>query len=175
MDMSLKYIDDSDKCYGVTGMAIGIVALDSESLLESLSLDADPGNSVKFMPEYYFSGNPRLSARIAWNEILRHFQLSMAMMISNVMCRYYVGRHTSISDELRKVMLETVSNEGHDTCSLDDDEISNLFAKSYNYLHRLFSHNGVQAVASDFARTLSARRQLTRSEVIEELRALSML
>lgn len=175
METSLKYTDENDKCYGVTGMAIGIVALDSEELLDSLSLDADSGESVKFTSEYYFSGNPRMSAKIAWNEILRHFQLSTAMMISNLMCRHYVCRHTVITDDLRKAMLEIASAEGRDTCSLDDDEINDMFVKSYNYLHRLFNHNGVQAVAVDFARKLSARRTLTRAEVIDELRALAML
>lgn len=175
METSLKYTDENDKCYGVTGMAIGIVALDSEELLDSLSLDADSGDSVKFTSEYYFSGNPRLSAKIAWNEILRHFQLSTAMMISNVMCRHYVCRHAAIPDDLRKAMLDIAAAEGRDTCSLDDDEINDMFVKSYNYLHRLFNHNGVQSVAVDFARTLSTRRHLTRAEVIEELRALAML
>lgn len=175
MKTSLKYTDENDKCYGVTGMAIGIVALDSEELLDSLSLDTDSGDSVKFTSEYYFSGNPRLSAKIAWNEILRHFQLSIAMMISNVMCRHYVSRHATISDDIRKAMMEIATAEGRDTCSLDDDEINGMFVKSYNYLHRLFNHTGVQAVANDFARTLSARRSLTRSEVVEELRALAML
>lgn len=175
MDISLKYTDESDKCYGVTGMAIGIVALDAESLLESLSLDAEPGDSVKFSSEYYFSGNPRLSARIAWNQILKHFQLSAAMTISNVMCRSYVRRRSAISDEVKAAMLEYIVQEGHDSCSLDDDEINALFTKSFNYLHRLFSHHGVQAIAADFAHTLSNRRQLSRGEVIEQLQALSML
>lgn len=175
MDNCLKYIDDTDKCYGVTGMAIGIVALDAESLLESLSLDAEPGNSVKFTADYYFSGNPRLSARIAWNQILKHFQLSTAMLISNVMCRSYVNSRSAISREMKDAMLGYVAQEGRETCSLDDDEVNKLFTNSFNYLHRLFSHQGVQSVAADFARTLTARRQLSRSEVIEELRALSML
>lgn len=175
MDVSLKYTDDSDKCYGVTGMAIGIVALDGESLLESLSLDAEPGDSVKFSSEYYFSGNPRLSARIAWNQILKHFQLSAAMTISNVLCRSYVGHHAPLTDKIKSAMFECIAQEGRDSCSLDDDEIKALFTKNFNYLHRLFSHHGVQSIADDFARTLSDRRQLSRVEVIEQLQALSML
>lgn len=175
MKKNLKYTDEKDKCYGVTGMAIGIVALDCESMLDSLSLDEEAADSVRFTSDFYFEGNPRVSAKIAWNEILRHFQLSTAMMISNVMCRQYVSRHTPISDDMRKAMLDIALAEGRETCSLDDDEINNLFVKNYNYLYRLFNHNGVQAIADDFARTLTARRSLTRSEVIEELRSLSML
>lgn len=175
MDINLKYTDESDKCYGVTGMAIGIVALDCESLLEALSLDAEPGESVKFSSEYYFSGNPRLSARIAWNEILKHFRLSMAMTISNVLCRSYVGNRRPVSDDVKAAMLDCILQEGHESCSLDDDEINTLFSNSFGYLNRLFAHHGVQSIAVDFARTLADRRVLSRNEVIEQLRALSML
>jgi hypothetical protein len=175
MKADLKYSDENDKCYGLAGMAISIVALDKESLIESMSLDAEPGEAVKFASEFYFSGNPTFSARIAWNEILQHFQLSAAMMISNIMCRAYVHRHKNIPDDVRASMLKLIADEGHDSCSLDDDEISTLFSKNYNYLHRLFNHRGVQDVARKFAKTLAERRSLSRSEVIDELRALSMI
>ncbi len=31
--MKLQYIDENDKCYGITGMAIGMVIWDAENVL----------------------------------------------------------------------------------------------------------------------------------------------
>ena len=39
MAIGLKYIDEDDKCYGITGMAIGIMVCDAENLISSISLD----------------------------------------------------------------------------------------------------------------------------------------
>lgn len=174
MDDTLKYKDADDRCYGVTGMAISIVALDAEQLLDSLTVE-DGEESVTFAPEYYFSGNPRYSARLAWNQILQHFSLTTAMAIGNLMCRRYVRHGEAITPTLARLLKESVADDGRDACSLDDDEIDSLFTRNFNYLHRLFTHSGVQAVARDFAHTLSERRTLSRADVIEELRALSML
>lgn len=174
MDNNLKYKDATDRCYGVTGMAISIVALDAEDLLDSLTIE-EGEEAVKFTPEYYFSGNPRYSARLAWNQILQHFSVTTAMAIGNLMCRYYVLSGKDLSPALTLALKETVASDGRESCQLEDDEIDNLFTRNFNYLHRLFSHGGVQSVARDFANTLSERRTLTRADVIDELRALSLL
>ena len=39
----LSYTNEDDKCYGATGMAIGIVVFDGEDKLAGVGLDADPG------------------------------------------------------------------------------------------------------------------------------------
>lgn len=174
MDETLKYKDAKDRCYGVTGMAISMVALDGEELLQSLTIE-DGHESVEFAPEYYFTGNPRYSARLAWNQILQHFTLTTAMAIGNLMCRQYVLRSESISKNVARALMDEVSYDGRTACSLDDDEIESIFTRNFNYLHRLFTHQGVQTVAHDFARTLSERRTLSRADVVEELRALSLL
>ncbi len=174
MEDTLKYKDADDRCYGVTGMAISIVALDAEELLDSLTID-EGEDTVKFAPEYYFAGNPRYSARLAWNQILQHFSLTTAMAIGNLMCRSYVLRGRAISPTLTQTLKDTVAADGRESCQLDDDEIDSLFSRNFSYLHRLFTHSGVQSVARDFARTLSERRTLSRADVIDELRALSLL
>ena len=53
--MNLKYSDEQDKCYGVTGMAVSLVIWDADDMLAHIDMDAD--ESVEFVPEYYFSGN----------------------------------------------------------------------------------------------------------------------
>ena len=86
----LKYADERDKSYGIAGMAIAVVAYDSESMLASVSMDAEPGHAVEFGSEFYFSGNPRLSAKIAWTEIIKHFRLATGLLVANAMSRHYV-------------------------------------------------------------------------------------
>ena len=172
---TLRYIDDADRCYGLTGMAMGIVIWDCEELLAAIDLDADTDEMMEFTPQFYFAGNPRLSARLAWNQIVEHYRLSMGLMMANVLCRNYVHSHTQVLPETLRLMKEYLIEEGRDICSLDEDEVNVLFDKQLNYLHRLFSHPGVQRVATDFATDLSQRRRMTVGEVIEGFRPLGLL
>lgn len=175
MDSNLSYNCEDDKCYGATGMAISIMVYDSDELLSSISLDAPAHSMVDLIDDFYFSGNPGLSAKSAWNQILRSFNLTMAMTIGNVMCRTMVRDRKAIDDDLRRRLLEIVTTEGLDTCSLEEDECRSLFAKNYNYLYRVFNHQGVHDVAHDFADRLKRARHMTRLEVVEQLRGLRVL
>lgn len=175
MDQDFKYSNEEDRSYGLAGMAVSVVVWDSERLLNAVDIDAEAGEAMEMTQEFYFSGNPGLSAKAAWESMVEHFQLSTAMMVSNVMCRLYVHRNTQIDAGLRRRMLDFAVEEGKESCSLDDDETLRLFDKCYTYCHRVFNHPGVQQVVRDFAGTLRARRRLTRAEVAEELRALSRM
>lgn len=165
--MELKYSDEQDQCYGVTGMAVSLVIWDADDMLARIDLDAD--DNIEFVPEYYFAGNPRLSAKVAWQYILKHYQASMGMMIGNVMCRNYMQHNTTPDSHTRTALLECLEEEGADTCSLETDEIHRLFDRSYSYLDRVFAHSGVQKVVRDFARELQAHRSLSRGDVAEML------
>ncbi len=173
--MKLQYIDENDKCYGITGMAIGMVVWNAEDVLSAVSLDAPAEEVVEFTPDFYFSGNPRLSAKVAWNHILQHYQVSMGMLIGNLLCRSYVLHKEKVDAGARNELLHYLDEEGRDTCSLESDEIERLFNKSYDYLYKIFNHSGVQSLAHDFAHELHDRRRLTRGEVSELLRALHVL
>jgi hypothetical protein len=173
--MDLKYKNEEDKCYGITGMAVSVVVLDADELVSAISLDAEGDEVVEFAPEFYFNGNPRLSAKVAWNHLLQHYQVSMGMLISNVLCRAYVLHKKQVDDKVRKALLKLVDEEGRETCSLESDEIERLFNKNYSYLYKVFNHTGVQRVVQDFAKELTSRRRLTRGEILEQLRALQML
>ncbi|MDE5594227.1 MAG: hypothetical protein K2I89_01460, partial [Muribaculaceae bacterium] len=111
MSSSLKYTDEKDKSYGLTGMAISMIVLDGEEYLSGMSIDAPVGEGVELSQDFYFIGNPRLSAKIAWNEILKHFQLSAGMVISNVMCRSYVQHRRKLSSELVALLKDLVRAE----------------------------------------------------------------
>lgn len=173
--MRLKYTDENDKCYGVTGMAVSLVVLDADHMLARVDLDAAPEDAIEFVPEYYFTGNPRLSPKVAWQYIFKHYQAAMGMMIGNVMCRNYMQHNTAPDREAREALLECLEHEGAEACSLERDEIHGLFDRSYGYLDRVFSHRGVQGVVRDFADQLSVRRSLSRGDVAELLAALHNL
>lgn len=173
--MTLKYTDEDDKCYGITGMAIGIVIWDADEMLSAVSLDAPAAEVVEYAPEYYFNGNPGLSAKAAWSHLLKHYQASMGMMIGNVLCRSYVLHHVSPDPEVRQALLDCLRDEGCDTCSLEADEVERIFTRSYNYLDKVFTHHGVHAIAHRFADTLRAQRRMSRGEILEQLAALSQL
>lgn len=172
---SLKYIDDNDRSYGATGMAIGLVIFDGEDMLSAVTIDGDPNEMVSLSPDFYFAGNPGVSAKTAWNQMVKNYNLGVAMLMSNVLCRNLVMNRQSLPSEIRDTLHSLAVEEGHSSCSLEDDEIDRLFEKNINYLTRVFSHHGVQSVAHDFASTLLSRRTLSRLDVIEQLAALRML
>lgn len=172
----LRYTDENDRAFGATGMAMSLVIYDGDEMLAAIDIDhKDPNEMVALTPDFYFAGNPGVSARSAWNQILKNYNMGIAMLISNVLCRYMVGRNTPLPSELEQTLRTLAAGEGHDSCELDDDEITRLFDKNYRHLTRVFSHRGVQAVAHDFASALLSRRRLSRHEALELLSALNML
>lgn len=175
MEHKLSYRNEDDKCYGATGMAIAVVVFDGEDMLSAVNLDATPDNVLELSEEFYFAGNPGLSAKSAWNRILSNFNLTMATSIANVMCRKVVLDNEAVDAEIKRFLRDFMLDEGKSTCDLDEEETARLFDKNYTYLHRVFNHHGVQGIAHDFANVLKRRRRMTRMEVIEQLRALSML
>ena len=47
-DTMLSYKNENDRCYGATGMAIGLVVFDGEDMLAGVSLDA-PAHAMSIM------------------------------------------------------------------------------------------------------------------------------
>ena len=173
MTSILKYTDETDKCLGLAGMAISLVACDGEEYLAAVSLDPEE-DSFSMAEEFYFSGNPRFSAKIAWNEMLKQFQITTGMMLANVLCRAFAAGHSPAREAIDAVH-EIIISEGTDRCELDNDEIDSLFNKNYAYYNRLFSHPTVNVIARDFAAALQRQRRMTSGEVLEALRRLNSL
>lgn len=171
----LGYKDENDKLYGVTGMAVSLVVMDGDEFLDCVDVDAEPHNMVSLTDDYYFAGNPEVSARVVWNTLLKHFNLAASMAIANVVCRSLMISRTEPSEEQRTCLRNLVVEDGLESCSLERDEAENLFAKRYSYFTRVFSHPAVRQVADDFAHTLGEHRRMSRLEVLEALRALAML
>lgn len=173
--ISLTYRNETDRCYGAAGMAIAIVVFDSEEMLAGVDIDAEPNNIIDLDQEFFFAGNPGLSAKSAWTRILSNFNISMAMTIANAMCRSVILDRKPLSFQAKQLLRDHVLEEGAASCSLEEEETSRLFDKNYTYLTRVFNHQGVRSVADDFVTTLRDRRRMSRMEVVEALRALSML
>lgn len=176
METNLRYRNEDDKCYGATGMTVAFVVMEGEDLVSAVNLDACKADEImEYADEFFFNGNPGLSAKSAWNTILKHFNFSMAAAIGNLMCRRYILDHEKIDDDTKKFLLELMIEEGHDVCALDDDETRRLFDKNFVYLTRVFTHQGIQSVCNDFANALKRRRRMSRLDILEQLRALRML
>lgn len=172
---TLSYRHEDDRAYGVTGMTIGLVIYDGEDMLDSVDLDADTDEMLALSNEFYFNGNPSLSAKAAWNTILRNFNLMTAMVISNAICRAVVQDGHQLSPDMRRIIHDVIAGEAADSCSLEHDEMERLFEKNYTYLNRVFNHRGVQSVARDMVARLKGVRHMSRLEVIEQLHALGMM
>ena len=87
---SLRYTDERDKTYGLAGMAITLVAIDGEKYLCEINLDADAGEGIVMTHDYGFKGNPRMSARIIWEQTLAELRMTTSMTLGNIACRRYV-------------------------------------------------------------------------------------
>lgn len=176
MDNSpLRYKDEEDRAYGLAGMTISMVVWDGEDMLVGVSLDNEPGQGLEVTPDFNFSGNPRMSARMAWQQLVKQFELSTAMLLGNAMCRAYVGAGHQLASSSASLLRALVRDEGRQVCQLDDDEITHIYDKTSRYLERLFSHSGVATMAHRFADDLRQHRRLTAAEALERLAALNGL
>ena len=167
---TLKYSDEHDKSYGVAGMAIAVVAYDCENMLASVSMDAEPGHCIEFGSEFFFNGNPRLSAKIAWTELIKQFRVATGLLVANAMSRNYVQHRRRLSHDTEAAIRDVVHNCGaHEETQLDDDEIDAVLERNFQFFDRLFQMQAVHEAAHSLAAQLVERRTLTPAEVVDRL------
>ncbi len=172
--ISLGYSDERDKCYGIAGMAITMVALDGENYLAAIHLDADPGETIVLTPEYGLKGNPRMSAKIVWEQSVNELRLSTSMILGNLACRRYVLLHKGIDASDSAKVRAAVREDAATQCSLEADEADRLFDSCMSYVDRIFRHAGIRRVADSFSEELTRRRSMTGTEVVEILASLGL-
>lgn len=172
---ALTYADETDRTYGMAGTAIALVLWDGEPMLAAVSLDNPAGSGIEFTPIFGFAGNPRLTASLAWRELIKQFELSSAMIMGNAMCRAYVGNSRPLSSATTAALRALIRDEGREVCQLEDDEIEMVYNKTFRYLDRVFTHGGVAQVARSFAEKLANKRRMTAAEVFDELSVLSRM
>lgn len=171
---TLSYLNEDDKAYGLAGMAISLAALDAMDRVAEVSLD-NAGPMVTFSNQYYFSGSPSISPKATWDNLLHNYYVTSAMVISNVMARSLVRLRRDVPSDVMKKIHEEIAEEGRDVCSLEDDEIETIYDKTRSYMGRIFRNPRLHPAIEDFARTLSRRRSLSGNEIIDELRAFSLI
>lgn len=172
---SIYYANEDDRAYGLAGMAISLAALDAIDRVSSVSIDAD-GPMVNFAHTYYFSGSPSISPKSTWDHIINNFYITSAMVISNAMARAVVRMgHDDIPAEVLDQIRRTIQIEGHDTCSLDDDEIDALFDKTLRMSRRIFGNTRLHPAIREFAGIISRKRTLSGMELADELHLLQLI
>lgn len=172
--LTLAYLNEDDKAFGLAGMAISLAALDAMDRVAEISLDSD-GPMVAFSHEYYFPANPAVSVKTNWNNLLQNFYITSAMVLSNVMARSLVRLHTDVPVDLMESIRTEIEEEGRETCALEDDEIENIYNRTASRMRRIFKNPLVHPAVADFARTISRRRTLSGHEVLDELRLLQII
>lgn len=170
----LSYNDERDKTYGITGMAITLVVLDGENYLSHINLDAEADACMEMSHEFGFKGNPRMSAKIIWEQTLRDLRLTASMALGNVTCRRYILEHKGLSDDETRSLREALRQDANDHCGLESDETDRLFDSCLSYVDRIFRTRGVAEIADAFAGELLSRRKMTGSEVAEILAHLGL-
>lgn len=170
MNSKFIYVDDEDKSYGLAGMAIALNVWDKHTMIRHISLDLE--EPMAFTPDFYFCSNPRYSAKLAWNEMLKEYQLLTGIVLGNVACRHMVHRRKSLTNDLLREVYALVEPEGREQCQLEPDEISIIFKKTSGYIANLFADPRVASVAHKFASDLMEKRTMSGDEVSDEIDSL---
>lgn len=173
---SLKYVDETDKSFGLAGMAISLLAWDAKEWLDAIDLDAAPDEAVRMSADFYLTTAPRVGAKAVWEQTLTRFRLTVAMTVANVACREMARRgHRQLSTEIDSALREALTEEGANLCGLDDDEVCRIYGKALTYCGRLFSHPGVKQLAESCSDALCDKRSMSATEIFEVLAPLARL
>lgn len=161
----MKYNDEEDKCYGIAGMAIGISIWNGEDMLYQIDLDDEANGYIAFTPEYYFSGNPAVSPVESWHATLKHYQMTVGMLIANLLSRQLPSGKPVRFADAKKALFDTVAEEGRKACQLEDDEIRKMFQETFSYLEQVFRNPSVRTIAREFVGRLKADRCLSNYDI----------
>ncbi len=172
--MTLQYLNEDDRAYGLAGMAISLAAFNAMDRVAEVTLDTD-GPMVTFSNEYYFSGSPSISPKATWHNLIQNFRITSAMAIANLLSRSVVRMKTDVPGDIMETLRTTIILEGQESCSLEEDEIEELYRDTLSYSRRIFTNPRLHPAIDEFARVLSRRRTLSGREIAEELHMLQLI
>ncbi len=172
--LTLKYLNEDDRAYGLAGMVISMASLRAIDRVAEVSLDSE-GPMVEFSHEYYFPGSPTISPKAVWDNLVQNFHITTSMVVSNVLARSIVRMKEEAPESLLKEIYSEVEREGRDTCALEDDEIENLYNNALTRSRRLFRNPMLHPAIDEFARIISRRRTLSGMEIRDELHLLQLI
>lgn len=164
-NQGIKYRNEDDKAYGVAGMALGLAVFDVSALSQGIDLDATGFECLQFSPDFFFEGNPLMSAKDSWKNTYSHFQVMMGLSIANAMCRKMLLDHGIIDRKMRALLLEAACNEGMLACQLEKEEVEPLFNKYFSHLLGVFSNRAIAEAVSDFVALIQHERTIPRKDV----------
>ncbi len=172
----IKYADETDKAYGLAGMAISLVAWDAEEWLNAINIDAPADSALEMTSEFYLTLAPRVGAKAVWEQASKRFQLTAAMTVANVSCREMALRkHGTLPDDADSELRALLADEGADLCGFEPDEVSRLYGQALTYCSRLFGDPGVPTLADKVGARLSEVRRLDSPEVFALLAPLNRM
>lgn len=172
--MTLAYLNEDDRAYGLAGMVISLASLHAIDRVAEVSLDAE-GPMIEFSHRYYFPGSPNISPKASWDNLVQNFHLTTSMVVANVLARSIVRMHEEAPEDVMKEIFSEVEREGQETCSLEDDEIENLYNNVLMHTRRLFRNPRLHPAIDEFARVISRKRRLSGMEIRDELNLLQLI
>lgn len=172
--MTLQYINEDDRAYGLAGMVISLASLRAIDKVAEVSLDAD-GPMVEFSHQYYFPGSPVFSPKATWDNLVQNFHITTSMVLANVLARSVVRMKGQAPDDLLKQVYDEVEREGRETCELEEDEIRNLYNNALQHSRRIFMNPRLHPAIAEFAGVISRRRHLSGMELLDELHYLQLV
>lgn len=172
--LTLAYLNEDDRAYGLAGMVISLASLRAIDRVAEVCLDSN-GPMVEFSHEFYFQGSPSISPKATWDNLVQNFHITTAMVLSNLMARSLVRMKEDTPKDLMNEIYSEIKKEGRDTCSLEDDEIENLYNNVMMQMRRLFMNPRIHPAIEEFARILSRKRSLSGREIRDELHLLQLI
>lgn len=172
--LTLTYLNEDDQAYGLAGMVISLASLNAIDRVAEVSIDAD-GPMVEFSHEYYFPGSPVVSPKATWDNLVQNFHITTSMVVSNILARSIVRMKEEAPKEIMDEIYSEVEREGRDTCSLEEDEIENLYNNALMRARRIFRNPRLHPAIDEFARVISRRRSLSGMEILDELHLLQLI
>ncbi len=163
----MEYRSEIDKCYSLAGIALGLMVFDAKDLLSLVDIDSE--QIAIFTPQFYFEGNPRISAKDSWQARYANFQIKMGLAIASTMSRKMILDHGEVDKKLRRRLLDAMLIEGNACCQLDEDEVEPLFDREFAHLVNFFSRGNVRKVAAQIAQTIQQRRTISGGEICDML------
>lgn len=172
----LKYTNETDRAYGLAGMAISLVAWDVEDWLESINLDAPADEGIRLSDEYYLHLAPGVGAKAVWEQSLKRFQITVAMTVANVVCRRFINQNcNSLPKSIDEILCSLLSDEAAETCALEADETNRIYRKSIHYCIQLFSHPGIIELTHSLVKLILRERKLIANDILEILAPLNRM
>lgn len=170
----LAYRSEKDRSYGLAGMSIALASLDAIDRVVRVSMDEE-GPMVLFSNEFFWGSSQASSPKAHWHALLQNYRITTSLTVANVLSRCLVWEKHTDPTEMLDALYPAVEQEGTDQCSLEGDEVRQLFAATVRQMQRIFANPRVHPVVDQLSAILTARRTLSGRDLAEELHYLHLI